>query len=138
MKKEETLNQWRELDADQPIMMHMDSIPYKSEGSSYGACGVRIDGSPAFIDAVLSHLKEMISGENGSTRLELARNTVDGRKLGKRFDKALPDAQVCYIRLHERGGEAQQMNAFIDGVRTRGAARRKLEAQRELVEQGLN
>ena len=132
MKKEETLNQWRGLEADQPIMKHMDSIPYKSEGSSYGACGVRIDGNPAFIDAILSHLKEMISGENGTTRLELARNTVDGKGLGKRFDKALPDAQVCYIRLHERGGEAQMMNAFVEGVRARGAARR------QLIEEGLN
>jgi len=91
----------------------MIPIPYKSSGSSYGACGIRIDGTPAFIDAVLSNLKDMIDGENQVTRLELSRQAVDGSKLGKAFYKAVPNAEVCYIRLHMRGHEGAMMQAFM-------------------------
>lgn len=110
--KEYQLNHWAQLTGNLPIMPHFEAIPYKSKGSSYGACGIRIDGSPAFIDAVLSRLKDLIDGENALTRLELARNDVDGLKLGKNFGKMVDNAQCCYIRLHQRGGEAQHCNAY--------------------------
>jgi hypothetical protein len=64
--KEDTLNQWANLTANLPILPVMDAIPYKSKGSSYGACGIRIDGSPEFIDAVLSRLKDLVDGENSN------------------------------------------------------------------------
>ena len=60
MKKSEAMSRWRELPANQNPLPLMDVIPYQSEGSRYGACGVRIDGSPEFIDAVLSCLKAAI------------------------------------------------------------------------------
>lgn len=110
--KEFQLQKWASLEANQAIMPHFEAIPYKSTGSSYGACGIRIDGSPEFIDAVLSRLKDLIDGENCLTRLELARNVVDGSKLGKAFGKASKGAECCYIRLHQRGGEATHMHAY--------------------------
>lgn len=105
MKKADTINHWKQIPESAPILRHMNPIPYKAEGSKYGACGIRIDGTPSFIDAVLSHLKELLDGENHVTRLELARTRVDGSKLGKAFHNASTDSEVCYIRLHMRGGE---------------------------------
>ena len=112
MKKKDALKHWEALEAGQAIMPHFNAIPYKASGSSYGACGIRIDGNPAFIDSVLSRIKDLLAGENGCTRLGLSRNPVDGSKLGKAFHNAETQAEVCYIRLHERGREAQIMNAI--------------------------
>ena len=52
----------------------------------------------------------MMQGENGITRLGLARNTVDGKGLDKDFHNKEEVEEVCYIRLHERGNEAKQLN----------------------------
>ncbi len=109
--KETTLKAWKNGQPRQPMIKHMIPIPYKSKGSSYGACGIRIDGSPEFVDAVLSNLQELIAGENAVTRLELSRQKVDGSKLGKNFGKKVIGAEVCYIRLHMRGSEAAGINA---------------------------
>ncbi len=60
---------------------------------------------------MLSNLKDVLRGENGRTRLELARRKVDSEF--KQCENAAPDGEVCYIRLHERGREAQRANAFF-------------------------
>lgn len=116
-KKRETLAAWRAMPDNQPIVKHVQPVPYKAKGSRYGACGIRIDGTPAFVDAVLSHLKEMLVCENGFTRLELARHQVDGSGIGKDLPNACKDAEVCYIRVHVRGREAQGMNAMFGVMR---------------------
>lgn len=109
-RKADQMAAWAGLAPRQPIMPVMEAIPYKRSGSRYGACGIRIDGTPAFIDAVLSHLKEILAGENCETRLELARATVDGSGIGKSLpNTAGDDAECCYIRLHERGHEAKRL-----------------------------
>lgn len=113
-KKSESLRQWRSLPAGQNPLKYMQPIPYKARGSRYGACGVRIDGNPQFIDAVLSCLKDLLQGENHFTRLELARNQVDGNGLGKCFENADRGAECCYIRLHVRGHEAQHVGMMYD------------------------
>jgi len=94
MTKKETLEHWKQLEPGQPIMEHMRPLAYKSTGSTYGACGIRIDGNPAFIDAVLSRLQDMMEGENGITRLGLARNTVDGKGLDKDFHNKEQGAEM--------------------------------------------
>jgi len=107
------MQQWRELPANMPILGKMRPIAYKARGSRYGACGIRIDGTPEFIDAVLSHLKELLAGENQVTRLELARNPVDGKGLDKSFENAETNAECCYIRLHVRGNEGSMAAAIF-------------------------
>lgn len=114
MKKSDTLNLWRDLPDRLDPLPKMEVIPYKAEGSRYGACGVRIDGTPEFIDAVLSNLKTLLDGENHLTRLELARSKVDGSKLGKAFHHAGVNSEVCYIRLHQRGGEGARASMIFD------------------------
>lgn len=108
------LGQWRALPENQPILPHMQPIPYKSRGSRYGACGIRIDGNPQFINGVLSRLKDLIDGENQVTRLELARHKVDGAGLNKSFDNADDQAEVVYIRLHMRGHEGSIASGIFD------------------------
>lgn len=113
MKKQDALDRWKSLSERQDPLPHFRPIPYKSTGSSYGACGIRIDGSPEFIDAVLSNLKSLIAGENQLTRLELARSEIKPT-MGKTWAKAAPGAEVCYIRCHERGAEGQITAAVFD------------------------
>ena len=116
MKKAQALEKWRAIPAGQNPLEHMRPIPYKSTGSRYGACGVRIDGSPAFVDAVLSNLKGLLDGENQVTRLELSRAAVDTVEINgetKSFANAAPGAEVCYIRLHVRGREGSLVAALV-------------------------
>jgi hypothetical protein len=118
MKKAEALKHWEQIPEQQPILPHWEPIPYKAKGSTYGACGIRIDGNPEFIDAVLSRLKDLIAGENHATRLTLARSEVapkleiNGK--AKHFTNTADRAEVCYIRLHERGSEGQHASAIFD------------------------
>lgn len=114
MKKSDTLQAWKQLTDNLPILPHFRPVPYKATGSRYGACGIRIDGNPQFIDAVLSRLKDLIDGENQVTRLELARNKVDGSGIGKALPNAVDNAECCYIRLHMRGSEAAMAAAVFD------------------------
>lgn len=126
-KKAETLKAWREMQADAPILPHFLPIPYKAEGSKYGACGIRIDGTPAFVDAVLSHLKDVLDGENHVTRLELSRHEVlTGFKACP--NAAGSKAEVCYVRLHLRSKGGAMVSAFFDRELA-GPTRRFAEAQ---------
>ena len=102
MKKREAMEAWVAMPEGQDPLPHMTPISAKAKGSRYGACGIRIDGNPAFIDAVLSRLKPLLKGEGLVTRLELARNNVNTGF--KDLPNAPDDAECCYIRLHQRGG----------------------------------
>ncbi len=116
MKKADTLAHWKTLSPVNPLP-HMQPIAYKARGSRYGACGIRIDGTPEFIDAVLSQLKSLIDGENHVTRLELARSVVDGSGIGKELPNTAHSdrpAEVCYVRLHVRGAQGAATSAFFD------------------------
>jgi hypothetical protein len=125
--KADTLAAWKALPDGLPILPHFQPIPYKASGSTYGACGVRIDGSPAFVDAVLSRLKDVIDGENHITRLALSRNVVDGSGIGKALPNSGIGAECCYIRLHMRGGEGAIASAVFDR-HLQGATNRFAEA----------
>lgn len=137
--KQATLAAWSGLTPNQPILPVMNAIPYKAGGSKYGACGIRIDGNPAFIDAVLSRLQDLIDGENHATRLELSRSEVGSvvaiagtvKSFGNADHGANRNgesAEVCYIRLHQRGGEGQitscYLNRHLDDATRRFAATR--------------
>jgi hypothetical protein len=113
MRKSDALSKWRAMKPGQPILPHFEPIQYKLEGSSYGACGIRVDGSPEFVDAVLSRLQDLLAGENHVTRLELTYQPVKARP-GRPLNKAANNPHVCYIRLHQRGTEATAMSAMFD------------------------
>ena len=115
MKKAQALAHWETLEPNQDPLEHMTPLAYKAEGSSYGACGIRIDGNPQFVDAVLSCLKTLLDGENQVTRLALARNEVAPVEINgerKTFHNADRGAEVCYVRLHMRGHEGAMVEAL--------------------------
>lgn len=123
MKKAEALQEWKNLPANQNILKHFTPIEPKARGSRYGACGIRIDGNPEFVRAVMSRLKDLIDGENHVTRLGLAWNIVDGSGIGKVLDNAESGAECCYIRLYMRGSEGTIASGIfdkhLDGAMTR-------------------
>lgn len=126
--KSNNLSRWESLIPNQPIIDVMRPIPSGTEGSRYGCCGIRIDGPPEFIDAVLSNLKDIIIGENNLTRLECNRQKVKPREGFKAGQNADEDAEVCYIRLHERTALGAATSAFFDRdmhARSHEYARRK-------------
>ena len=111
MRKAQALNHWRSIEA-QPIRKPTP-IPYKHSGTTYGADGVRIEGSPAFVDSILAQLKPLLDGENCNTRLALVYQDIEARP-GKENDYV--GNTVCYIKTHERGGQAQAMNAIFGQI----------------------
>lgn len=126
MEKKDALKHWNELPENLEIMPHFTAIPYGASGSKYGACGIRIDGNPAFVDAVLSRLKDLLAGENSETRLSLSRNKVEMKletRHGTRtFLNRDDSAECCYIRLCERGGSIHHGRALKSRARVRPTA----------------
>lgn len=114
MVKAEAMKRWQDLEGKRNPLAHMTPIKPKTRGSRYGCCGIRIDGSPEFIDDVLSNLKALIDGENQVTRLELSRQPVTCKEGYKSGQNAEAHAEVCYIRLHVRGIEGAAASAVFD------------------------
>ena len=106
MKKEQILSHWNSIDPNQPIKINQ--VAYKHKGSTYAEDGIRLTGSPEFIDSVLSRLKDLLKHENGSTRLQLNYQESKDRKSG-----TPTGSYNCYVQVHERGGEAKMMNAYM-------------------------
>lgn len=144
MDKQEALRRWVGLEPNQPVMPHFTPIAADAKGSTFGACGIRISGNPAFVDAVLSRLKDLLEAESGSTRLVLSRQQVKpvsikkggGESVDKHWDNAADDAEVCYIQIRERTGRTRHRKALertaelpkSEGV-AKSASRRAVEPE---------
>lgn len=107
LKKADALARWKTLPTDAKLKPR--AISNKHKGSTYGHDGVRIEGSPEFIDAVLGRLKDLIACENARTRIGLNYTPVTARP-GK--DHSGGEA-VCYVKVYERGDEAKHVNAMF-------------------------
>lgn len=116
LTKGEALEHWRNLPV-QPVAQPVP-IPYKHAGSTYGADGIRIEGTREFIDSVLAQLKPILECENASTRIGLNYQEVEARPGVADSHKAFAFAGnwVCYIKVHARGDEAQAVNAFVSAA----------------------
>ena len=110
MKKEQFLEHWKAIDPGQKLKP--TPVPYKHRGSTYGEDGIRITGSPEFIDSVLSRLKDMLLWENGTTRLQVVHKKSEPKP--GQSAALLPDSHNCYIQVHMRGREAQISAGFFD------------------------
>lgn len=121
MKKKEAMEHWKHLEENQPILPVMTAIPYGARGSRYGTCGIRIDGNPAFVDAVLSRLKDLLEGENSKTLISLNRSTIEN-VMDKNFVNKDDAAECCYIRLMERGNHGRILRAVISGTKSKRKA----------------
>jgi len=104
MRKAEFLSHWQGIEPGKKIKI--DMVPYKHRGSTYDQDGIRLTGSREFIDSMLSNLKALLQHENGNTRLQVVYKQSTDRKT-----QMLMDSWNCYIQVHERGHEAQIVNA---------------------------
>lgn len=109
MKKAQILDHWQGIKADQEIKIQ--SVIYKHKGSTYAEDGIRLTGSQEFIDSILSRLKDLLTYENGNTRLQLNYQPSKDRETGIETG-----SYNCYIQVHERGGEAKIVNAMFGRV----------------------
>lgn len=100
--KAETLTRWTRLPDNQPVRPR--PVPYKHQGSTYGEDAIRITGTPEFIDAVMSRLKDLIAAENRQTRLQLSRQPCKDKDTGRPLtDEHGQPVEAVYIQVHERG-----------------------------------
>ena len=116
MQKAQILEHWRGLEPNQRVGIEV--VPYKHTGSTYDQDGIRLTGSKAFIDSILSRLKDLLDYEGDSTRLQLVYKQSQDRETQQPIN-----GYNCYIQVHERGREAQIMNSIVRGARERIAAR---------------
>lgn len=107
LSKDQVLAHWRSMKRRRKLEPQV--IPYKQAGSKYAEDTIRITGSRAFIDGVLSRLTELLEYENGQSRLQVSYQQVVDR------DSGLPvkDSFACHIQVHERGPEAKHFNALV-------------------------
>ncbi len=112
MLKEDILRRWESLPRNLPLIM--EAVPYKHRGTTYAEAGIRLTGSVEFIDSVLSRLKDLLEYENDDTRLQLVYKESQDKETG-----APLGSWNCYIQVHERGQEAQMMNAIARAAESR-------------------
>lgn len=97
--KAQIMSYWRTLRGDQPIPMK--PIPYDHKGSTYGEDGIRITGSPIFIQAVLGKLRELLRYEGSDTKLGVVYRQTASKK--RQALGLSPSSFVFYIQAKERG-----------------------------------
>lgn len=91
--KEEAIGHWQSLPPATPIQLH--PIPPNHKGPTYRFDGIRITGSPGFIDSILSRLKDMLNYEGGQGRLEISyRQQVDSKT-----EQPITNTYVFYAQL---------------------------------------
>jgi hypothetical protein len=58
-------------------------VRFAHEGSTYAEDGIRITGSKAFVDSVLSGLKDLLKFESGETRFQVVYKRSTDHESGK-------------------------------------------------------
>lgn len=116
LSKSEFLRHLVDLDKAGPQPLKPRPMAYKHSGSSYAEDGIRITGSRKFIDSVLSRLGDLLEYEAIQTRLDVnyseqtaKRKGDDGRTV---FTGQGTGDWVCYIKVAQRGNDAQMAHAF--------------------------
>jgi len=97
MEKKHFLIHWSKLRPNQKLSPK--PVRYTHEGSTYAEDGVRITGSKAFVDSVLSRLKDLLRYEGEETRLQVVYKKSTDRESGKTLT-----SYNCYVQVHARGG----------------------------------
>lgn len=107
MKKAEILSRWKSLSRPQHLFPR--PVPYGHRGSTYDQDGIRITGSRAFIDAVLSRLTDLLAFENGRTRLQVSYQEATDKESGRPLG-----SWSFYAQVHERGAQAVSADPLAD------------------------
>ena len=96
MEKEQFLKHWASIRKNRKL--EPTPVRYEHEGSTYAEDGIRLTGSKAFVDSVLSRLKDLLAYENDETRLQVVYKKSSDRESGKQLS-----AWNCYLQIHQRG-----------------------------------
>jgi hypothetical protein len=107
MKKAAILAHWKSLSGRQELAVR--PVPYSHHGSTYDQDGIRITGSRALIDSVLSRLSDLLAFENGRTRLQVSYQPASDRETGRPLG-----SWSCYVTVRERGAQAAATRAPAD------------------------
>lgn len=97
MEKKPFLKHWSKLRANQKL--RPKPVRYTHEGSTYAEDGIRITGNRAFVDSVLSRLKDLLAYESDETRLQVVYKRSTDRESGRTMS-----SYNCYVQVHGRGG----------------------------------
>lgn len=97
MTKDDVLQHWRGLPPNVPFSQ-VKSVPSNHKGPTYAYDGIRVTGSTAFIDAIISRLKDLASFESPRTRLQVVyRQQVDSKS-----EMPRPNSFVFYCQIKDR------------------------------------
>lgn len=77
-KKADVLQFWKNLRPNMPIQM--EPVPETHEGTRFRSDGLRITGSPAFINSVLSRVKDIIQMESDTVRLDVEYREIENQE----------------------------------------------------------
>ena len=85
--KAEVLNFWRNLQSGLPIQMK--PVEKGHSGTRFREDGIRVTGSPAFINSVLSRLKDMLVYVNSpGIKLDVEYREIENKSGGPNEEKA--------------------------------------------------
>lgn len=99
--KPEIIQHWKAITPGLP-MSQLRIIPQGFKGKTFSFDGMRINGSPEFIDAILSRIKELVAYEGGGTRL----NVIYKQQIDNKTQQAIPGSFSFYIQVKQRGKNA--------------------------------
>lgn len=92
-KKADVIQFWTNLKPNMPIQM--EPVPETHEGTRFRSDGLRITGSPQFINSVISRLKDIIQMESESVRLD-----VEYREIENQGGDATPNSKEYVFYAH--------------------------------------
>lgn len=96
--KSQVMKHWTQLPPGRP-MAELRTIPYDHKGPTYSYDGLRVTGSPNFIDAVLSRLKDLLAYEGNDTHLQV----IYKQQVNSRTEQPIPESYVFYLQVKQAG-----------------------------------
>jgi hypothetical protein len=97
--KTEVISHWNKIPPGMP-MNQLRTIPPNHKGPTYSYDGLRITGSPFWIDFVLSRLKDVLRYEDpdGKTRLQVIYKQI----VDSKTQQPVPQSYVLYLQVKQR------------------------------------
>ena len=101
-KRADVIKFWQGLTPNQPIAV--DPVSKYHKGTKFRQDGLRVTGSPEFINGVLSRIKDLLQYEtNPATKLEVEYRQIENKE-GDLVGKPI---YVAYIHVIQRGQDEE-------------------------------
>lgn len=99
ISKDQIIKMWRGINPETPIAIK--PISKDHVGSTYGEDGIRITGSPQFINSVMGKIKSLLNYETVQTKLVVSYRETQSPSQVERGN--LKKSYVFYVQTKERG-----------------------------------